>query len=251
MSYNGTNKSWLLGIVGIGMVVGLLYLSVLLLSQAELHQKQEMVGSISKIYLTGKGDKIRAVDIEEKLQPLLTENFIDLDLEAIQQSIESLQWVRKAAVGRVYPATLKVGVEEQESVAKWNSKFLINRWGEVFGEGTEEELSGLANLECAKESLKQILKMHVKLGEVLHSGSLKLKSLKQDKNGIYGLSFINGLEVKLGRKFLEKRVLRLNKVLKAIRNNPGLVSYIDMRYKSGLAIKFKQPSSSYKRDNNV
>jgi len=56
----------------------------------------------------------------------LTGNFFFIDLNEVRQLIETVPWVRKAQVRRVWPNALRVGIEEQQPLAFWNQDEMIN-----------------------------------------------------------------------------------------------------------------------------
>ncbi|WP_459616968.1 cell division protein FtsQ/DivIB [Bordetella sp. 2513F-2] len=59
-------------------------------------------------------------------------NFFTVDLDQAREVFESVPWVRHATVRRIWPNTLRVRIEEQQPLARWNENQMINTWGEAF-----------------------------------------------------------------------------------------------------------------------
>jgi len=64
--------------------------------------------------------------------------FFTVDLEAVRESFETVPWVRRAQVRRIWPNTLLVGIEEHRPLALWGDGRLVNREGELFVANPEE-----------------------------------------------------------------------------------------------------------------
>ena len=62
----------------------------------------------------------------------LTGNFFTVDLDEARRLFESVPWVRRASVRRVWPNALRVSIEEHAPLALWNENQMINTWGEAF-----------------------------------------------------------------------------------------------------------------------
>ena len=52
--------------------------------------------------------------------------FFTVDVNAIRTAAEQLPWVYKAAVKRVWPATLRISIEEQQAIARWGEQGYLN-----------------------------------------------------------------------------------------------------------------------------
>ena len=81
-----------------------------------------------------KGD-FRHLD-KQKLQDAVAIHvaggFFTVDVAAIRAAAEELPWVYKATVRRVWPATLRINIEEQQAIARWGEQGYLNSNGEPF-----------------------------------------------------------------------------------------------------------------------
>ena len=66
----------------------------------------------------------------------LSGNFLTIDLQDCRTAFESVPWVRRAEVRRIWPLRLSVQLEEHQPVALWTgadgNDRLVNSFGEVF-----------------------------------------------------------------------------------------------------------------------
>ena len=53
-------------------------------------------------------------------------NFFSIDLDAVRTTIETVPWVRRASVRRVWPDGLEVAIEEHRTLALWGDGRLVN-----------------------------------------------------------------------------------------------------------------------------
>lgn len=59
-------------------------------------------------------------------------NFFTVNLNEAREVFESVPWVRRASIRRIWPGTLRVQLEEEQPLALWNENQMINTWGEAF-----------------------------------------------------------------------------------------------------------------------
>lgn len=59
-------------------------------------------------------------------------NFFTLDLDAIRTHYETVPWVRRASIRRVWPNHLVVAIEEHQPMAVWGNSKLVNTFGEIY-----------------------------------------------------------------------------------------------------------------------
>ena len=113
---------------------------------------------IRGIQLDGDLARNSVPTIRANAAPRLAGNFFSVDLQAGRAAFESVPWVRRAVVRRVWPDRLAVQLEEHRAAALWegaeadrNADRLVNAYGEVFeanvGDVEDERLPSLAGPE--------------------------------------------------------------------------------------------------------
>ena len=71
----------------------------------------------------------------------------------------------------------------------------------------------------------------------LHAASLQLRD-----NQAWELSLTNGVQLRLGKRDLEKRLLRFCKAYPVVfADKPEQLTSVDLRYARGMAVQWKQP----------
>lgn len=59
-------------------------------------------------------------------------NFFTVNLDAVRAQYESVPWVRRASIRRVWPNHLIVSIEEHQPMAVWGDSKLVNTFGELY-----------------------------------------------------------------------------------------------------------------------
>jgi len=167
--------------------------------------------------------------------------YFNINVRAVQEKIESLAWVDRANVRRVWPDTLMITVTEQNATALWQGKGLVNQRGELFYPDKNTFPSRLPQLNGPADTHQQLLKhyrtMHLMLIEV----GLPVQAIEMDARRSLVLGFDNGLRILLGRDShylrLERFIRMYKKVLVTEINH---IQQIDMRYTNGFTLLRKQ-----------
>ncbi|HET9208306.1 MAG TPA: FtsQ-type POTRA domain-containing protein, partial [Burkholderiaceae bacterium] len=128
----------------------------------------------------------------------LAGNFLSLDLDRARDAFESVPWVRRATVRRVFPDRLAVRLEEHRAAALWNDdaseERLVNTFGEVFeanvGDVEDEALPRLAG---PPGSSARVLAMHRALEPVLQPLGSPMRGLKLTGHGTWRTQLVNGV----------------------------------------------------------
>lgn len=167
--------------------------------------------------------------------------YFNVDVRAVQDNIESLPWVDRAAVRRIWPDTLMISVTEQQAVAWWQDKGLLNQRGEVFYPDKKTFPAGLPILNGPLDTHQQLLEHYRSMNSMLKVTGMKIRQLDMDERRSLTLRFDNGLNLLLGR---DSYYLRLNRFIriydKALASEINHIQQIDMRYTNGFSVLRKQ-----------
>ena len=95
--------------------------------------------AIRAIQLEGEISRNSLPTIRANAVPQLAGNFFSLDLQRGRAAFESVPWVRRAVVRRVWPDRLAVRLQEHRAAALWlgqaeepDAERLVNNFGEIF-----------------------------------------------------------------------------------------------------------------------
>lgn len=232
-------KTHLSLVMGLSLMLGL-YLSKGYLVALIDHE-------ISEITVQGELRQLSSGDVSSKVSPWLESSFLTADLEEIKAEVDSLPWVYRSTVSRVWPGRITINATEQTPIASWNGDSYLNAAGGVF---TPEALTWNAQLPAligpADSSLATKTEMITRLSELellLASHQLSLRSLELKARGVWELQLTDGIRVALGAPPFEGKVERIAAVLDgAALDTRQRMQAIDTRYPNGLAIKWKDPA---------
>lgn len=178
----------------------------------------------------------------------LAGSFLSLDLERAREVFESVPWVRRATVRRVWPDQLAVRLEEHRAAALWQTDpgedRLVNTFGEVFeanlGDVEDEELPRLAG---PRGSAARVLTMRRALEPVLQPLGSPMRTLQLTSHGTWRTKLANGVLIELGRgepDAVSERAARFVRTLPQVTaslQRPLLAA--DLRHADGYAVRLK------------
>jgi len=131
----------------------------------------------------------------------LTGNFFTVDLREARRAFESVPWVRRASVRRVWPNALQVTLEEEQPLAYWNDGQLLNVWGEAFtanlGELEDEPL--MPRLVGPPGSETLVAQRYAQLMHGFAPLAVVVNRLELTPRYAWQASLSNGMTLELGR----------------------------------------------------
>lgn len=191
--------------------------------------------------------------LRAQVAPRLSGNFFTLDLERARATFESVPWVRRAVVRRVWPDHLAVQVEEHKAAALWASDDgndrLVNTHGEVFDANVAEvEDDALPRLTGPRGSAARLLEAHRALEPVLQPLGAPVATLRLSGRGSWRAVLADGAVIELGRGELPELLVRASafvRTLPQVRSayqQPLLRA--DLRHTDGYALRLKGVSTT-------
>jgi cell division protein FtsQ len=145
-----------------------------------------------------------AVTVRAAALPQLTGNFFSIDLAQARTAFETVPWVRRAVVRKVWPDRLVVRLEEHLPAAWWHTDEgddkLVNVQGEVFEANPGDvEDDGLPVLQGPEGSAAATLALYRSLGpEIARLGS-RIDVLELSARGSWRAELDSGAVIELGR----------------------------------------------------
>ncbi len=200
---------------------------------------------LRQVVFTQELQHTRRAEIEQSLPRVLKGNFFSLNLEAVRGELESLPWVRKVELRRVWPARLEVKIEEHRPVARWGEdrEELVNTFGEVFAAtAPAEELSGLPLLHGPQGTAPEVLKRYAEFVGNFRALGQQPVQVTLSPRLAWQLKLDNGMLVEMGREQQKSPVgVRLQRFIEVY---PELVAkravrpaVVDLRYPNGFAMR--------------
>ena len=163
--------------------------------------------------------------IEQNLGQGLSGGFFSMNLYQVQNSLQSLSWVKSTSVRRVWPHAIEINITEHKPLAIWKERYLSPE-GQLF-------VTQLSDVQRAK-----LLEAE---GPDAAS-QLVAEQIPVSDRYSWQVGFTNGAVVELGRadtpSALEERVHRLEQSMAFVQENIGDTgAYIDLRYPNGFAMR--------------
>ncbi len=206
--------------------------------------------AIARIVVQGELVHNNAVTLRANVGPHLVGNFFTVDLRAAREAFEQVPWVRSAQVRRVYPASLRVELQEHDAVAFWgpeSGSAMVNSQGEVFEANVGDvEQEGLPRLLGPQGSSAEALKMVGLLQPVFEPLGLEVEELELTGRGGWRARLDSDAVVELGGGTPEEVVQRtqrfartLTQVAAQYGRRVDALESADLRHAGGYALRLR------------
>lgn len=203
---------------------------------------------IRGISLDGDLARSNVPTIRANAAPRLAGNFFSVDLQQSRQAFESVPWVRRAVVRRVWPDRLAVQLEEHRPAALWagedGASRLVNSHGEVFDANAGDlEDDSLTTLEGPDGTAPQMLTMLVRLQPVLARLDLDVVRLHLSGRGSWRADTDGGAVLELGRGTEEEVIQRTERFVRTLAAATAKwrapLDHADLRHRDGYAVRLR------------
>jgi cell division protein FtsQ len=214
---------------------------------------RQPVFALRAIRIEGDITRNSVSTIRANAAPQLSGNFFTLDLGAGRRAFESVPWVRKAVVNRIWPNRLAVRLEEHRAAALWGradaDDKLINTHGEVFEANLGDvEDEPLATLVGPDGSSAQMLALLNRLEPVLAPMKARIETLTLSGRGSWRVELDTGAKMELGRGSADEIIERTQRFVATL---PQVISryerpldYADLRHNEAYAVRLRGISTT-------
>lgn len=190
-----------------------------------------------------KGD-FRYMDkqtLQGAIAPHVEGGFFTVDVSAIRAVAEQLPWVYKASVKRVWPATLRIQIEEQQAVAQWGEQGYLNKKGEPFFPTQLNPVLKLPALAGPEGHELKVLENYHLVTRTLAPLGIAVAGMELDSRRAWHLQVSEGVLLELGRTDTRKRLQRFISAYPAV--FAGRIEHlkrVDLRYSNGFSVDWQQ-----------
>ena len=190
-----------------------------------------------EIEITGPMQRVSALQIEEAISDDIEAGFVGADLGRIHARVVALPWIDQTRVARRWPSRISITVTEQVPAAVWGDSGLLNTRGQLFMEESRHPPAELPRLSGPHERSADVASRYLKVRDQLIPVGLDLRRVHLDARGSWEMTLNNGVEVRLGRRDVDRRTdLFLDVVADIVAGRSKDIDYIDMRYGNGFTI---------------
>ena len=196
---------------------------------------------VRELVVEGTFQRVTPIQVEAAVAEGLTAGFMTVNLSALRERVQELDWVDRANVGRRWPDTLIVRVTEHQAAARWGETGLLNVRGELFTERAQHSFAELPSLGGPPGTERDVASRYLAVRGKLADAGLTLESLELDERGAWRLTLGGGQEIRLGRRDIDERLLRFfDVVAPALAADLKRVEYVDLRYTNGFAVGWRE-----------
>jgi cell division protein FtsQ len=228
------------------VVVSLIYSGVI--AYQWLQDEQRL--PVQEIVVSGQLKMLNEGDLQSIVRKRAKGSFFALDVDHVHRLLEELPWVFSASVRKRWPSKLYIHIVEQKAVAKWNDDLLLNRYGDTFegllpmqfANNTQQQtiLAKLPQLFGPGGSEKTALTGYTHMQTLLNVSGQKIAQLSLSERFAWQAKLGNQIMLKLGRQEYINRLQRYIDVYPLLAKEKKAVSYVDLRYDTGLAVGWGQ-----------
>jgi cell division protein FtsQ len=226
-------------LLGLALVV-LLYGALQLASRSPVFALREVLVR-GALVQTSRGE------IERAVAGAAAGNFFAADLAALRAALESLPWVRRAEVRRVWPDRIEVALEEHVALARWGDAGLVNTYGKRFAAPLDAERESTLPFFAGPPGTEaEVTRRYRRFAAALAPlGDAPVRVVLSPRHA-WQLRLASGLDIELGRDGSEPVEARLARFVagyaeslgRLTRRGPGGdARQVDLRYPNGFALR--------------
>lgn len=223
---------------------------------------RQPVFALRAIQVEGDVGRNSVASLRANALPRLSGSFLSLSLKQGRRAFESVPWVRRAELTRVWPMQLRVRLEEHRPAAYWETRVdgadaasdasaeraLVNSFGEVFqanlGDVEDEDLPVFAG---PVGSAARMLSMWRQLQADTERLAQRIERLDLSGRGSWRLTLDSGAQIELGRGSEAEVLSRYGEFTQTVgqitsRFQTGMLS-ADLRHTDGYALRLRGVST--------
>jgi cell division protein FtsQ len=199
---------------------------------------------IRRVMIDGPFQRVAPPEIEAAVSGAVKGRLATVDLDAVRERIERIEWVDVAVVRRSWPDALRIVVTEQVPAARWNDTGLLNSRGELFLRNARYVPPELPLLEGPEGTERKVAQLYLDAQGRFTEAGLRLAGVRLDERGAWELELANGVRVRLGRLAVTERLERfIGLAGPLVAQRPAEIRYVDMRYTNGFSVGWSARSA--------
>ncbi len=173
--------------------------------------------------------------LEQVVAGVMRGGFFAVDIQQIQQAVQTLPWVYRVSIRRRWPDKLVMQVEEQIQLANWTEDALVNLQGEIFRPDNKDPKISLV-LFGADEEANEVVDLYREVSEQTIEQGFTMTRFGKDLHRDWVVEFDNGLKITMGRDHASEKLQRFFALLPAISTAGKQAQIVDLRYEQGFSI---------------
>lgn len=198
---------------------------------------------LRRITIDGRLRHVSDSQIRRIIAGQISKGMLGMSVATIRNEIQALPWVRRASVRRVWPGELEISIREQQPMARWGAKALLNHQGDVFDPRPSTFPKGLPRLWGPDEDAVGVAAEYGRLSGILRQLGWHVRVLTLNERGSWEARLDDGTLLELGRTDIDARVRRLVSAFALIKERAAVRAVsVDLRYPNGFAVQWADRS---------
>ena len=199
---------------------------------------------LSVVKVTGDFRFLQKQQLQAAVAPHAQGGFFTVDVVAVRSAAESLPWIYKASVQRIWPATLHLHVEEQQPIAHWGERGFLNRFGEPFFPDQAGVVADLPWLAGPEGQELRVLENYQRIAKTLARIGVRTSRLELDNRRAWHLQLAGGVQLELGRADAWKRLQRFLVAYPSVfAGRLAELQRVDLRYSNGFSVYWQRATA--------
>lgn len=235
-----------LRLLNLGAALFALAATAVLLGGAALWVAQRPEFDFARVEVRGELQHVTAASVRAAIAGRLRGNYFTMRLDETRRLFETVPWVARAGVRRVWPNRLRVELTEYRALGTWDDGRLLSDAGELFvANSAEAEIFGpLANFSGPPAVAREAARRYYEFASELAAVALTVDAIEVSERRSWSLQTsgagVPSTRVELGRDEAARPLQqRLADVVAAypmmVARVGGPPQQIDARYSNGIA----------------
>lgn len=197
-------------------------------------------GQVARLDVVGTTSNVEQQQIFTHVSPVVKDNYFTSDLKEIRDKTLELSWVDRVVVSRLWPNSIRVRVMPKQAIARWGTGRLLSDSGDVFTEVVVKNHQNLPLLHGPTHQSKMMMRRYNEINQLFLPANMRLKELYLTDRMTWFMQFDSGLRVIVDQEQMMSKLQRLSYLAQNdLKPTWDRVSAIDLRYRNGLAIQWK------------
>ena len=200
---------------------------------------------VRSVRVEGDFQYLVRTELQQAVNEHVGSGLLWVDVEAVRRGVESLAWVQRASVRRIWPEGLVVHVTEQQPYAKWVPGGLVNSEGTVFAAATGTGPVGLPEFNGPPGLSAVVTQRYREFASLVAESGSSVQSIELDERNAWRVQLSSGVTLDLGREDVSRRLARFARYYTSVlTKEQRAVTRVDLRYANGFAVEFSAPPLS-------
>ena len=191
---------------------------------------------IAKIIVVGDLLPIQREQLENNLVDFQNKNFLFVNFSEMEKSLQALSWLDTVRVKRVWPRKIKLQIEKNTLIARWNNEAYLSSNGDLIYMG--EVPYNLPTLSSNSRSPRESLEYFRLFQQYAKREGLDMMVLAEDDFGDWRITFRPGWHLLLRSDSLEEKMDSFLEIYsRALKQKEAALVSVDARYDGSYAVK--------------